>query len=159
MFAICLGLVYFSFVIIIGHLSFARLECLHALRAAWKRRIGSMEMVYDSRCGFCVRSMAWLIAFDGLGQISTRDFRTGPVPAVPDTLAERALWLIPLDGRTLPAFAIVLRVPGLWWLAPLVYVPVVSRLFARLIYRRLATERSLPSAAALSVLQRAAIQS
>jgi hypothetical protein len=50
------------------------------------------------------------------------------------------------SAKTIAAFEavryIVLRVPGLWWLAPLVYVPVVSRLFAWVIYRRLATERS-----------------
>ena len=38
MFAVGLGLVYFSFVMILGHLSFARPEWLHALAAWWKRR-------------------------------------------------------------------------------------------------------------------------
>jgi predicted DCC family thiol-disulfide oxidoreductase YuxK len=163
MFAVCLGLVYFSFVMILGHVSFARPEWLQTLGARWKRRIGGMEIVYDSRCGFCVRLMARLLAFDGLGQISTRDFRAASLPAVPDTLAENALCLILPDGRTLPAFEVLrhvaLRVPGLWWLAPLLCVPVVSRLFGRLIHHRLAAERRRPSAPELSMLPRAPVQS
>ena len=162
MFAVGLGLVYFSFVMILGHLSFARPEWLHALAAWWKRRIGRMEMAYDGRCALCVRSMAWLLAFDGLGQLATRDLRTGPVPPAPDTRAEEALCLILADGRTLPALPalrhVVLRVPGLWWLVPLLYLPVVSRLFGQLIHHRLAAECSRPAAAELSVLPRAPVQ-
>src|SRR5262249_18824794 len=58
-------LVYFSSVMILGHMSFVRPEWLARLGEAWKRRTGAMEMVYDGRCGFCVRSMAWFLAFDG----------------------------------------------------------------------------------------------
>ena len=163
MFAVCLGLVYFSFVMILGHLSFARREWLDAVGAWWKRRAGSMEMVYDGRYGVCVRSMAWLLAFDGLGQISPRDFRAAPLAAVPDAFPEHALCLVLQDGRVLPAFQalrhVVLRVPGLWWLVPIAYVPVVSRAFAQLFRHRLAAERTRPSAPALSVLPRAPVQS
>jgi len=49
-----------------GHMGFVRREWLHRLGAWWKRRIGAMEMIYDGRCGFCVRSMAWFLAFDSL---------------------------------------------------------------------------------------------
>ena len=44
----------------------------------WKRRIGDMEMIYDGRCGFCVRSMAWFLAFDGLGRSGCAI--SGPIP-------------------------------------------------------------------------------
>jgi predicted DCC family thiol-disulfide oxidoreductase YuxK len=149
-FAIFLGLVYFAFVMIMGHLSFVRPEWLHRLGAWWKRRIGDMEMVYDGRCGFCVRSMAWLLAFDGLRQISIRNFRTDPSPVVSDEKMEKALYLVLADGRALPGFEayrhVVLRVPGLWWLIPFFYVPVLSRLFGHPIYNWVAANRSRLSA-------------
>ena len=65
-FAVFMGLFYFSFVMIMGHLSFVRVEWLRRLGEAWKRAIGDMEMIYDGKCGFCVRSMVWFLAFDGL---------------------------------------------------------------------------------------------
>jgi predicted DCC family thiol-disulfide oxidoreductase YuxK len=144
-FAILMGLFYFSFVMMMGHMGFVRPEWLHRLGAWWKRRIGAMEMIYDGRCGFCVRSMAWFLAFDGLGQISVRDFRTNPSPVVSDAEMEKALYLVLPDGRALPGFEayrhVVLRVPGLWWQAPFFYVPVVSRLVGRPLYNWVAANR------------------
>ena len=126
-FAIFLGLPYFSFVMIMGHMSFVRPEWLARLRAWWTRTIGTMEMVYDGHCGFCVRSMERFLAFDGLGQIKVRDFRTNPSPVVGDAQVEKALYLVLPDGRALPGFEayryVVPRVPGLWWMVPLFYVP------------------------------------
>jgi len=149
-FGVYLGLVYFSFVMSMGHLSFVRPEWLHRLGAWWKSRFHNMEMIYDGRCGFCVRSMASLLAFDGLKQISIRDFRTNPSPVVTDTQLEKALYLVLPDGRTLPGFEayryVVPRVPGLWWLVPFFYVPVLSRLFGHPIYNWVAANRSRLSA-------------
>jgi predicted DCC family thiol-disulfide oxidoreductase YuxK len=144
--AVFLGLFFFSFAMIMGHMSFVRPEWLHGLGTWWKRKMGDMEMVYDGRCAFCVRSMAWLLAFDGLGQIRIRNFRTDPSPVVSDTQVEKALYTVLPDRRALPGFEayrhVVLRVPGLWWLVPLFYVPVVSRLFGRPIYDWVAANRS-----------------
>ena len=145
-FAVLMGLFYFSFVMVMGHMSFVRPEWLARLGAAWKRKIGDMEMIYDGRCGFCVRSMARFLAFDGLGQIRIRDFRTDPSPVVSDALVEKALYLVLPDGRALPGFeayrCVVLRVPGLWWQVPFFYVPVLSRLFGHPIYNWIAANRS-----------------
>jgi predicted DCC family thiol-disulfide oxidoreductase YuxK len=145
-FGIFMGLFYFSFVMIMGHMSFVRLEWLSRLGEAWKRRIGDMEMIYDGRCGFCVRSMAWFLAFDGLGQIKIRDFRTNPSPVVSDAQVEKALYLVLPDGRALPGFEayrhVVLRVPGLWWLVPFFYIPVLSRLLGHPAYNWIAANRS-----------------
>lgn len=73
---------------------------------------------FDIRCGFCVRSMAWLLEFDGLAQIKIRDFRINPSPVVSDAQLEKALYTVLPDGRALPGFEayrhVVLRVPGLW---------------------------------------------
>jgi predicted DCC family thiol-disulfide oxidoreductase YuxK len=144
-FIVVLGLVYFSVIMMMGHMSFLRPEWLARLSAWWKQRIGDMEMIYDGRCGFCVRSMARLLAYDGLRQIRIRDFRTNPSPAVSDAQLEKALYLVLPDGSALPGFEayrhVVLRVPGLWWLVPFFYVPVLSRLLGHAIYNWVAANR------------------
>jgi predicted DCC family thiol-disulfide oxidoreductase YuxK len=148
-FALLMGLFYFSFVMIMGHMSFVRLEWLARLGAAWKRALGDMEMIYDGRCGFCVRSMVWFLAFDGLGQIKVRNFRTDHSPIVSDAQMQKALYLVLPDGRALPGFEayryVVLRVPALWWQIPLFYVPVLSRLVGHPVYNWIASHRSLLS--------------
>ena len=145
MFALLMGLYYFSFVMMMGHMSFVRPEWLTRLGEAWKRKFGDMEMIYDGHCGFCYRSMVWYLSFDGLGQIRVRDFRTNPSPVVSDARMEKALHLVLPDGRALPGFEayryVVLRVPGLWWQVPLFYVPVFSRLFGHPIYNWIAANR------------------
>jgi predicted DCC family thiol-disulfide oxidoreductase YuxK len=157
-FAVLMGLFYFSFVMVMGHMSFVRPEWLARLGEAWKRRIGDMEMIYDGRCGFCVRSMAWFLAFDGLGQIRIRNFRTDPSPVVSDAQLEKALYLVLPDGRALPGFDayryVVLRVPGLWWQVPFFYVPVLSRLFGRPIYNWIAANRTRLSSLRLGLARR-----
>ena len=52
LYAVLMGLFYFSFVMVMGHMSFVRPEWLARLGEAWKRKIGDMEMIYDGRCGF-----------------------------------------------------------------------------------------------------------
>jgi predicted DCC family thiol-disulfide oxidoreductase YuxK len=144
--AVFMGMPYFSSVMIAGHMSFVRPEWLAALGSAWKRRMGMMEMIYDGNCGFCKRSMAWFLAFDGLSQISVRNFRTASSAIVSDRDLEKALYLVLADGRALPGFEayryVVLRVPGLWWLVPFFYVPVFSRLLGHPIYNWVAANRS-----------------
>jgi predicted DCC family thiol-disulfide oxidoreductase YuxK len=145
-FALLMNLYYFSFVMIMGHMSFLRRKWLRRFGAAWKKKIGDMEMIYDGTCGFCKRSMVWFLAFDGLGQIAIRDFRTNPSPVVSDEKMIKALYLVLPDGRALPGFEayryVVLRVPGLWWQVPFFYVPVFSRLFGHPIYNWIAANRS-----------------
>ena len=145
-FAFLMNLYYFSFVMIMGHMSFVRRDWLHRLGAAWKRWIGAMEMIYDGHCGFCKRSMAWFLAFDGLGQISVRDFRSNPSPAVSHEQMLKHLYTVLPDGRALPGFEayryVVLRVPGLWWQVPFFYVPVLSRLVGHPVYNWIAANRS-----------------
>jgi predicted DCC family thiol-disulfide oxidoreductase YuxK len=149
-FVLFLGLFYFGFAMIAGHLIFLRPEWLARLGVWWKRKIGPMEMIYDGRCGFCVRSMAWLLAFDGVKQISVRDFRRDPSPIVSDAALEKALHLVLPDGRALPGFEayryVVLRVPGLWWLVPFFYVPFLSRGIGHPSYNWVASHRSMLSA-------------
>lgn len=145
LFAVFMLLFMFSFVMILGHLSFLRPQWLAHLGDRWKRRFGKMEMIYDGRCGFCVRSMRWFLAFDELGQIRIRNFRTDPSPVVSDDKVEKALYVVLPDGRAMPGFEayryVVLRVPGMWWQVPFFYVPVLSRLFGHPIYNWIAANR------------------
>lgn len=145
-FAFLMNLYCFSFVMIMGHLSFLRPEWLQRLGAVWKQRMGAMEMIYDGTCGFCKRSMAWFLAFDGLRQISVRDFRTNPSPVVSDEKMLKALYTVLPDGRALPGFEayrhVVPRVPGMWWLVPFFYIPWLSRFFGHPVYNWIAANRS-----------------
>jgi predicted DCC family thiol-disulfide oxidoreductase YuxK len=143
--AVWMGMPYFAFVMTMGLMSFVRPEWLSKLGQAWKRKMGNMEMIYDGKCAFCVRSMIWLLAFDGLQQIWVRNFRVTPSPVVSDSSLEKALYLVLPDGRALPGFQayryVVFRVPGLWWLMPFFYLPVLSELLGQRIYDWVAANR------------------
>jgi predicted DCC family thiol-disulfide oxidoreductase YuxK len=147
--ALLMGLYAFSFVMVFGHLAFVRQAWLQAWGAAWKARFGGMEMIYDGHCAFCKRSMAAFLAFDGLGQISVRDFRSNPSPIVPDAAMEKALHLVTPSGRAIAGFDAyrhaVLRVPGMWWMVPAFYIPVLSRAVGRPVYNWIATHRQVIS--------------
>ena len=89
--------------------------------------------------------MAWLLAYDGLRQVRIRDFRADPSPVVTDAQLEKALYLVLPDGRALPGFEayryVVARVPGMWWLIPFFYTPVLSRLLGHQLYGWIAANR------------------
>jgi predicted DCC family thiol-disulfide oxidoreductase YuxK len=90
--------------------------------------------------------MARFLAYDGLRQVTIRNFRTDPSPVVSDAQLEKALYLVLADARALPGFEayryVVPRVPGLWWQVPFFYVPVLSRFFGHRIYNWIAANRS-----------------
>jgi len=115
---------------------------LQALGAWWKRRIGDLELIYDGRSQFCPRSMAWLLAFDGLNQIRVRDRWTSAIAVNDAATAQDALTLVPAQGSTMSGFGayryLVLRVPGLWWLVPLFTVPVLSHVVGGAVCRWMA---------------------
>ena len=159
LFATLMGLFYFSFVMIMGHMSFVRPEWLQHLGARWKRRIGDIDVIYDGRSRHGLRSAAWLLSFDGLQQIALRDIRVVPPPAGIDARPDQAPWIVLPDGRTFAGFDtyryLVARVPGLWWLVPLFHVPVISRLCGRPIYDGVAASRRWLSTTGLPLLARA----
>lgn len=90
--------------------------------------------------------MASFLAFDGLGQISVRNYRVAPSPVVSEEKLDKALYLVLCDGTALPGFEayryVVLRVPGLWWMVPLFYIPIVSRLIGTPLYDWIAANRA-----------------
>lgn len=143
--AVFLGIVYFSAVMAFGHLAFMRREWYASAGQWWRNRIGSLEMIYDGDCGFCKRSMTFFLAFDGLNQIQTRNYRVNPSPIVSSEKVDLALYAITADQRAIPGFDayrhVVLRVPGMWWLVPLFYIPVLSRGIGRPVYYWVATHR------------------
>lgn len=143
--AVFMGLWAFSAAMIAGHLAFIRPEWLDRLAAWWRVRTGDIEMIYDGNCRFCVRSMAAFLAFDFGRQVSVRDFRRDPSPVVSDEDMERALHAVVPGRAPLPGFEAyrhtVARVPGMWWMVPLFYVPVFSRLVGRPLYLWIARNR------------------
>ena len=151
--AIMMGLHYFAAAMIFGHLIFTRRVWLTQLGEWLKAKLGSFEMIYDGQCRFCINSMAWLLSFDGLQQISVRDYRVNPSPLVENAKLDKALYVVTADGNTLPGFDayrfVVARVPGLWWLIPFCYLPLVSRYFGAKIYNWIAENRNAISGCAV----------
>jgi predicted DCC family thiol-disulfide oxidoreductase YuxK len=143
--AVFMGLWAFSAAMIAGHLAFLRPEWLDRLAQAWRERAGAIEMIYDGNCRFCVRSMAWFLAFDFGRQVTVRDFRRDPSPVVSDEAMERALHAVVPGRPPLPGFDAyrhtVIRVPGMWWMVPLFHVPVLSAAVGRPLYLWIARHR------------------
>jgi predicted DCC family thiol-disulfide oxidoreductase YuxK len=69
---------------------------------------------------------------------------------VSDAQVEKALYTVLPDGRALAGFEayryVVLRVPGMWWMVPFFYTPVLSRLLGHPIYNWIAQNRARLSA-------------
>ena len=107
--------------------------------------MGHMEMIYDGQCKFCLRAMSTFLAYDGLNQITVRDYRSNPSPIVPSEKVDNALYLVNQDEDAIPGFDAyryaVLRVPGLWWQVPFFYIPVLSKLVGRPVYNWIAQNR------------------
>ena len=143
--AIMMGMYYFASMMIFGHLAFMRRSWYACAGAWWRKKMGEMEMIYDGECGFCKRAMASFLAYDGLNQISVRDYRTNPSPVVASEKVDKALYLVTEDEKAIPGFDAyryaVLRIPGLWWQVPFFYIPVLSKLFGRPIYNWIAANR------------------
>lgn len=143
--AILLGMYYFSAAMAFGHLAFMRREWYSAAGQWWRQKFSGMEMIYDGDCGFCKRSMALFLAFDGLNQIKTRNYHTDPSSIISNDDLDRALYTVVENKTAYSGFDayryVVLRTPGTWWFAPLYYIPGLSRLVGRPIYRWIAQNR------------------
>ena len=143
--AVMMGMYFFASMMIFGHLAFMRRHWFAHAGQWWKEKMGAMEMIYDGECGFCKRAMASFLAYDGLNQISVRDYRTNPSPVVASEKVDKALYLVTEDERAIPGFDAyqyaVLRVPGLWWQVPFFYIPILSKMLGRPIYNWIAANR------------------
>lgn len=161
--AVLMGMYYFALLMAFGHLAFMRRHWYQNAGVWWREKMGGMEMIYDGECGFCKRAMARFLAYDGLGQIAVRDYRTDPSPDVASEKVDKALYLVTNDKdrrsqqdnqqhsvkKAIPGFDAyqyaVLRTPGLWWQVPFFYIPVFSKLFGRPIYNWIASHRDVIS--------------
>ncbi len=99
-------------------------------------------VLYDGQCRLCLKSVALLRRLDWRGVLDFRDARrTASLPARdppldPEQLLEQLHLVAPPDGRVLAGFAafrwMAWRLPLLWPLAPLLYVPGVPSLGQKL---------------------------
>lgn len=147
--AVLMGMYYFAAVMAFGHFAFMRRHWYSYAGLWWRNKAGSFEMIYDGECGFCKRSMAWVLASDGLRQIGVRNYRTNPSPMVASEKVDKALYLVTANQQAIPGFDAyqyaVLRVPALWWLVPIFYIPILSNLFGRPVYDWIAANRGVIS--------------
>ncbi|MBI2885406.1 MAG: DUF393 domain-containing protein [Candidatus Omnitrophica bacterium] len=108
-------------------------------------------LLYDGRCGFCVASIARLAALDPLGAIELRDCHSVADlrQLHPDLTPERChsrMQLVEPNGRLTEGFfsarRMSLRLPLLWPLVPLLYLPGAGWLGQR-VYDWVASHRYL----------------
>jgi len=111
---------------------------------------GRAILLFDGACAFCRRSVSILKRLDWLGRVECRDARDVATlphcdePLDPDKLLEE-MHLVTPDGRRAHAGYrairwLAWRLPPLWPLAPLLYLPGALWLGSRL-YRRIARNR------------------
>ena len=120
MFALLMGLYYFSFIMMMGHMSFVRPEWIARLRCSWKsqiRRHGD-DLRRQLRILLSIDGLVFVIGWIGTNQgarFSRRPFCSGQQRAN----GKSASHLVLPDGRAYPGFEAyryaALRVPGLWW--------------------------------------------
>ena len=112
---------------------------------------GRATLLYDGRCGFCLASIARLRVLDLFEWAQPRDFHTQPdLPQLhPDLTPERChseMLLLEPDGRLTGGFyafaRMTMRMPLLWWAAPLVHLPGAAWVGTR-VYRWVAAHRYL----------------
>jgi predicted DCC family thiol-disulfide oxidoreductase YuxK len=147
--AVFMGMYYFASFMVCGHITFMRRGWYEAAGRWWRERTGAIEMIYDGDCGFCKKSMALFLAFDGLQQITTRNYHVSPSAVVSSEAADKALYTVTSDNKTFPGFEayryVVVRAPGMWWFAPLFYIPVLSRAIGHPVYSWVASHRMMLS--------------
>ena len=99
-------------------------------------------VLFDGACAFCRQSVAWLKRLDWLGRLAYRDARDpGPLPETPTPLEPARLLeemhlVTPDRGHVYTGFAafrwIAARLPLLWLVTPVLYLPGVPWLGRRL---------------------------
>jgi predicted DCC family thiol-disulfide oxidoreductase YuxK len=141
----------FSFLMIAAYLVFLREADLERF-LAWVREalaVGRLRLVYDGQCDFC-RSALLIVRFlDVFRLVSYLDFHDSAalesVPGVRADAAEPAMVAVDRKGRQFFGFyafrALAWRLPAVWLLAPLLYLPGVPWV-GRRAYRWIATHRS-----------------
>jgi hypothetical protein len=130
--AIFMHLFYFSLVMVIGHLSFLRTEWLARFRAASKRVLGEIDLVYDRTSIGSARLANWFSSFDGFGQIRLREINDIGIPSLPNRTPTGSICIALSGDCALCGIKacryLGRRIPGLWLQLPLFALPGISRL-------------------------------
>jgi len=102
---------------------------------------GQAVLLYDGRCQLCVRSVGYLRRLDWFGRVACRDGRDPanypptPQPLDPQRLTEEMHLVTPDRHQVYHGFGafrwMAWRLPPLWLVAPLLYLPGVPALGQR----------------------------
>ncbi len=105
-------------------------------------------VIWDGKCNFCRKQVERLNNFDAGGQLSYLSLHDKRVAErYPDLSYDQMMeqmWVVTADGRRFggadAARYLSRKLPGLWWLAPLLHIPFSMPLW-RWIYKKVAQRR------------------
>jgi predicted DCC family thiol-disulfide oxidoreductase YuxK len=105
-------------------------------------------VIWDGKCNFCrsqVQRLRWFDRRSQLAYLSLHDPRvTARYPDLSYQQLMDQLWLVTKDGRRLGGADagryLSRKIPGLWWLAPLLHIPFSMPLW-RWLYQKVAQRR------------------
>lgn len=112
------------------------------------QRPGADVVIWDGQCQFCLSQVRRLRRFDMFGQLaylSLHDARVAErYPELSHAAMMEQMWVVTQDGRRFGGADagkyLSRRLPGLWWLAPLLHIPFSMPLWRRL-YAKIAERR------------------
>ncbi len=112
------------------------------------QRRGAELLVYDGRCRFCIAQMQTLNRLDFRGQLaflSLHDERVAHfLPGIGRQDLLKQIYVVGRDARVYGGADAIRylsrRIPGIWWLAPLLHIPGSLWLW-RWLYRQVAKRR------------------
>lgn len=105
-------------------------------------------VIWDGQCSFCLKQVQRLRRFDVFGQLaylSLHDVRVGErYPDLSQAAMMEQMWVVTGDGRRFGGADagryLSRKLPGLWWLAPLLHIPASMPLW-RWLYGKIAERR------------------
>lgn len=105
-------------------------------------------VIWDGQCSFCLKQVQRLRRFDVLGQLaylSLHDVRVGErYPDLSHAAMMDQMWVVTGDGRKFGGADagryLSRKLPGLWWLAPLLHIPASMPVW-RWMYGKIAERR------------------
>lgn len=137
-----------------------RLNCLFLRRVRkMKSKRTEIAVLYDGRCGLCLRSAFFLELADTLGRLHLVNFRNriermDIAPDVTEATLDRAMHIRFPDDSTLTGFdafrALTWHLPVLWPAAPFLYLPGVAPV-GRRVYAHIAERRKRCSHASCTI--------
>jgi predicted DCC family thiol-disulfide oxidoreductase YuxK len=120
-----------------------------AKRAERKTKLNRIAVLYDGKCGLCLRSIFMLELLDRLDRLQLVNFwnrieRNDAAPDIKEAELDRAMHVRFPSGKTLTGFdgvrAIAWHLPPLWPIAPFLYIPGIAPI-GRRVYAWVAQRR------------------